>query len=399
MKEFKMVSLSHEGEISCSLDFLSAASAEKIQRFHQSFPMYQPTPLAELKDTAKELGLGEVYVKDESYRFGLNAFKVLGGSFAIGNYLAGKLGKDIADVTYEELISDETRKKLGDITFVSATDGNHGRGVAWTANKFKQHSVIYMPKGSAQERLENIRAEGADASITDMNYDDAVRLANKQAEEKGWVMVQDTAWDGYEDIPTWIMQGYGTMGLEAHQQIGKKPTHIFLQAGVGSMASSIAGLFTSIYGKERPIITIVEPNKADCLFRTAEANDGKRRFVTGDMNTIMAGLACGEPCTIGWEVLKECADHFISCPDYVAAKGMRILGNPAGHDPKVVSGESGAAAFGCVAEILTNPELAGMKEKLQLDENSVVLFFSTEGDTDRKNYKQIVWDGKYPSVK
>lgn len=134
-------------------------------------------------------------------------------------------------------------------------------------------------------------------------------------------------------------------------------------------------------------------------YRTAEANDGKRHFVTGDMNTIMAGLACGEPCSIGWEVLKECADHFISCPDYVAAKGMRILGNPHGKDGKVVSGESGAAAFGCVAEIMTNPELADMKQKLQLDENSVVLFFSTEGDTDRENYKQIVWDGKYPSVK
>lgn len=151
MNEFKMVSLPHSGKVTCDLKFLGVESAKKIQKFHQSFPMYQPTPLAELKDTAKELGLGEMYVKDESYRFGLNAFKVLGGSFAIGNYLAEKLGKDIGEVTYEELISDETRKKLGDITFVSATDGNHGRGVAWTANKFKQHSVIYMPKGSAQE--------------------------------------------------------------------------------------------------------------------------------------------------------------------------------------------------------------------------------------------------------
>ena len=398
MKEFKMVTLNHTGPMTCDLDFLSIESAQKVQAFHKSFPMYDPTPLANLQDTAKALGLGEVYVKDESYRFGLNAFKVLGGSFAIGNWMAKKLGKDISEVTYDSLISGETRQKLGDLTFVSATDGNHGRGVAWTANKFKQKSVIYMPKGSAKERLDNIRAEGADASITDMNYDDAVRLADSQAQAKGWVMVQDTAWEGYEDIPTWIMQGYGTKGLEAHQQLGKKPTHIFLQAGVGSMASSIAGLFTSIYGKDRPIITIVEPNKADCLFRTAEANDGQRHFVTGDMNTIMAGLACGEPCTIGWEVLKDCADHFISCPDYVAAKGMRILGNPAGKDKKVISGESGAATFGCVSEIMLNPELKELKQRLQLDENSVVLFFSTEGDTDKENYRRIVWDGKYPSL-
>lgn len=400
MKEaFKMVSLQQDRTKACSFDFLSRETVESIRDFHKSFPMYQPTPLACLKDTAAELGLGAMYVKDESYRFGLNAFKVLGGSYAIGHYLANRLGKPMKEVDFPTLVSDETRKELGDVTFVTATDGNHGRGVAWTARQFQQKAVVYMPKGSAAERLANIQAEGADASITDLNYDDAVRLANSQGEKYGWVMVQDTAWEGYEDIPTWIMQGYGTMGLEAYEQLPEKPTHIFLQAGVGSMAGAVAGLFATIYGSERPVITIVEPDKADCLYRTAEANDGERHFVTGDMNTIMAGLACGEPCSIGWEVLKQCADHFISCPDYVAAEGMRILGNPAGTDGKVISGESGAAAFGCVAEIMTNPELSDLKERLGLDENSRVLFFSTEGDTDKENYKAIVWDGKYPSVK
>ena len=396
-EEFKLVSREHIGK-GCDLSFLSETEARKIRTFHESFPMYSPTPLANLSETAKCLGLGDLYVKDESYRFGLNAFKVLGGSFAIGNYLAERLGKDISQVSYEMLISPETKKELGDITFVTATDGNHGRGVAWTANQFQLKSVVYMPKGSAQERLANIRAEGAEASITDMNYDEAVRLANSQARSKGWVMVQDTAWEGYEDIPTWIMQGYGTMGLEAYEQLPEKPTHIFLQAGVGSMAGAIAGLFASIYGEDRPIITIVEPNKADCIYRTAEANDGVRHFVTGDMDTIMAGLACGEPCSIGWNILADYADHFISCPDYVAAKGMRILGNPAKQDDRVISGESGAAAFGCVAEIMTNPKLAWMKETLGLNEKSRVLFFSTEGDTDQENYKAIVWDGKYPGI-
>jgi len=256
-----------------------------------------------------------------------------------------------------------------------------------------------MPKGSAAERLENIRAEGADASITDLNYDGCVRLAGRQAEEQGWVMVQDTAWEGYEEIPAWIMQGYGTMGLEAYEQLPEKPTHIFLQAGVGSMAGAIAGLFASIYGKDRPIIVVVEPNKADCLYRTALANDGRRRFVTGDMDTIMAGLACGEPCSIAWDILSRCADHFISCPDYVAAKGMRILGNPLRGDDRVISGESGASAFGCAAEIMTNPELEEIKKTLRLDENSRILFFSTEGDTDRANYRAITWDGAYPSIR
>lgn len=397
-EQFKLVQYQRAEQEGYPLDFLNVEHAQKVQAFHASFPIYQPTPLAHLEHTAKALGLGDVYIKDESYRFGLNAFKVLGGSYAIGNYLAQQLGKDISELPYEKMVSEEVRGQLGEMTFVTATDGNHGRGVAWTANQLKQHAVVYMPKGSAQERLENIRAQGADASITDLNYDEAVRLANSKAESNGWVMVQDTAWEGYEDIPTWIMQGYGTMGLEAYQQLqGEKPTHIFLQAGVGSMAGAITGLFASIYGEQRPIITIVEPERANCIFRTAEAKDGKLHFVTGDMNTIMAGLACGEPCTIGWNVLKNYADNFISCPDYVAAKGMRILGNPMPGDERVISGESGAATFGCVAEIMTNPGLAWLKEKLQLDKNSRVLFFSTEGDTDRENYRAVVWDGKYPS--
>ena len=395
--EFKLVTLSHDGP-GRDLSFLSPRRADEIRSFHKSFPMYAPTPLAHLKKTASILGLGDVYVKDESFRFGLNAFKVLGGSFAIGSFMAEKLGLDISEVGYDLLISPEVKKKLGELTFVTATDGNHGRGVAWTANQFKQKSVVYMPKGSAPERLANIRAEGSDASITELNYDDAVRLASSNADEKGWILVQDTAWEGYVDIPTWIMQGYGTMGLEAHEQLGEKPTHIFLQAGVGSMAGAIAGLFAAIYGDERPIVTVVEPNKADCIFRTAQANDGELHFVTGDMDTIMAGLACGEPCSIGWEVLRDYADHFISCPDYVAAKGMRILGNPAAGDDRVISGESGASCFGCVAEIMTNPELVWLREKLGLDETSRVLFFSTEGDTDKENYRSIVWDGKYSSL-
>lgn len=395
-EEFKLVQSERKSGIKYNLDFLSLGNAKRVQSFHAGFPIYKATPLVELKNTAKELGLFNVYVKDESYRFGLNAFKVLGGSYAIGNYLAERLGKNIADMPYELLISEEVREQLGDITFVTATDGNHGRGVAWTARQLKQHSVVYMPKGSSMERLINIQAEGAEACITDMNYDAAVRLANSQAEEKGWVMVQDTAWEGYEDIPGWIMQGYGTMGYEAYTQMEEKPTHIFLQAGVGSLAGAITGLFTSIYGEDRPIITIVEPNKADCIFRTAAAGDGKLRFTTGDMDTIMAGLACGEPCSIGWNVLRDYADNFISCPDYTASQGMRLLGNPMNGDGKVISGESGAAAFGCVAEIMRDPALAWMKEKLKLDENSKVLFFSTEGDTDKDSYKSIVWDGNYP---
>ncbi|WOO38802.1 diaminopropionate ammonia-lyase [Anaerocolumna sp. AGMB13020] len=394
---FELVHFERKAAGKKDISHLGPEAAKRALDFHKSFDIYEETPLAALKELSKQLGVKGIYVKDESYRFGLNAFKVLGGSYAIGNYIAEKLGKDLSELPYRKLISEEVKQQTGDITFISATDGNHGRGVAWTANKLKQKSIIYMPKGSALERLENIKAEGALAEITEFNYDDAVRLADKQAGEKGWVLVQDTAWEGYEDIPTWIMQGYTTMAYEAYKQLGEvKPTHIFVQAGVGSLAGAVQGFFAGVYGEDRPVTAIVEPNEAACIYKTAKANDGKIHPVTGDMNTIMAGLACGEPTTVGWEVLKDYSDYFISCPDYSAAQGMRVLGNPIGEDRRVISGESGAAGFGLFYEVLTNPSLLWIKEELGINEDSVVLFFNSEGDTDRENYRKIVWDGLYP---
>lgn len=380
------------------IEFLSRSEVSKAKNFHESFSEYDKTPLVELDNLAEKIGLKGIYLKDESYRFGLNAFKVLGGSFAMGRYLADKLGEDIKDLPYERLTSDEVREKLGDITFVTATDGNHGRGVAWTANRLKQKSVVYMPKGSSLQRLENIKAEGAEASITDMNYDDAVRLAAKYADDHNGLMVQDTAWEGYEKIPAWIMQGYGTMALEALDQLNAikvlKPTHIFVQAGVGSLAGAVQGFFASEFGDECPKTVIVESNLADCFYKSAIANDGEARFVGGDMQTIMAGLACGEPNTIGWEVLKNHSTAFVSCPDWVSAKGMRILGNPLKGDTKVISGESGAVTTGLLYEIMTNKDYKDLKEALELDENSRVLLFSTEGDTDPEKYREIVWNSE-----
>lgn len=383
-----------------SVDFLSRQEIGKVRNFHKSFPEYQETPLRSLPKLAECLGVAGVYVKDESYRFGLNAFKVLGGSFSMAKYLAQRLHKDISEMGYESITSAEVRKQLGEITFTTATDGNHGRGVAWTAKRLKQKAVIYMPKGSSLTRLENIRAEGAEASITDMNYDDAVRLATENAKKYGWVVVQDTAWDGYEEIPAWIMQGYGTMALEALEQLNsckiEKPTHIFVQAGVGSLAGAVQGFYASVFGEDRPVTVVVESDQADCLYQSAVANDGKPRIVTGDLATIMAGLACGEPNTIGWNVLRDYTHMFASCPDWVAAKGMRVLGNPLCEDPRVISGESGAVTAGLLVEIMTNPTLAEAKAKLGLNETSRVLLFSTEGDTDPAKYRSITWDGECP---
>ena len=374
-REIQLVRRTADGEIP---PLFGPAVAEEVRAFHRSLPGYAPTPLVELRALAARLGLGALYVKDESQRFGLNAFKGLGGSWCLHRYLAEHPGKH---------------------TFVTATDGNHGRGIAWSAARLGMDSVVYMPKGSASERLENIRALGARAEITPWNYDDTVRYASRQAEEHGWVLVQDTSWEGYEQVPTWIMEGYTTLMLEAVEQMGAdRPTHVLLQAGVGSMAGAAAGFLAGYYGADRPAIIVAEPHAANCFFQTAAARDGRLHGVGGELRSIMAGLACGEPCGLAWQVLAGCAESFLSLPDWVAAKGMRVLGNPVDGDPRIISGESGAATVGVVAEGMGNPARARLREQLGLDENSRVLCISTEGDTDRENYRRIVWDGAYPSL-
>ena len=379
------------------LQVMSLENVAKARAFHESFPQYSVTPLVKLDHMAAYLGLKEVYVKDESYRFGLNAFKVLGGSFAMARYIAKQTGKDVSELPYNVLTSDELRKEFGQATFFTATDGNHGRGVAWAANKLGQKAVVLMPKGSTQTRLNNILKEGAKATIEEENYDECVRMANAMAEKtENGVMVQDTAWEGYEEIPTWIMQGYGTLALEADHQLEAdecRPTHIFIQAGVGSLAGAVVGYFANRFKDNPPIMTVVEAKAADCLFRSASKGDGSRVDVTGDMLTIMAGLACGEPNTVSWDILRNHADAFVSCPDWVSANGTRIYSSPMRGDERVISGESGSVTMGLVAAIMTKPELKELKEALKLDENSQVLLVSSEGDTDPDRYREIVWEG------
>ena len=212
------------------------------------------------------------------------------------------------------------------------------------------------------------------------------------------VVVQDTAWDGYEEIPSWIMQGYGTMAMEADEQLSEdgcgRPTHVFIQAGVGSLAGAVQGYFANRYPENPPKVIVVEAESAACLYKGAAKKDGSIQIVDGDMPTIMAGLACGEPNTLSWDILKNHVNTFTACPDWVARKGMRMLSAPLKGDPQVVSGESGAAPFGLLASIMTMDEYKDLREHLELDRDSKVLLFSTEGDTDPDRYKQIVWEGK-----
>lgn len=384
------------------LEVMSLPNVAKARKFHGSFPQYSVTPLARLNGMAAVLGVSEIFVKDESYRFGLNAFKVLGGSFAMARYIAQQLGRDVSEMTYDYLTSAKLKEEFGTSTFFTATDGNHGRGVAWAANKLGQKSVVHMPKGSTKARFDNIAAEGATVTIEKVNYDDCVRMAAAEAAEtEHGVVVQDTAWDGYEEIPAWIMQGYGTMAMEASEQLKDagtgRPTHIFVQAGVGSLAGAVQGYFANLFPDSCPTTVIMEAQSADCLYKGAVAGDGKPRIVDGDLQTIMAGLACGEPNTISWEILRNHSSFFVSCPDWLSAKGMRMLGAPVKGDPQVVSGESGAVGMGLIAALMESDEYKELREAIGLDKNSKILMFSTEGDTDPENYRRVVWNGDHCS--
>lgn len=374
----------------------SRQQAQQARGFHQKIAGYKPTPLVQMTGLAALFGVNKILVKDESQRFGLNAFKMLGGAYAIAQLLCEKYHLDINELAFDTLKSSIKEK----MTFASTTDGNHGRGIAWAARELGQHAVIYMPKGSARERVEAILRLGAECIVTDMNYDDTVRFTLQTAQKKGWEVVQDTAWEGYTKIPTWIMQGYATLADEAVGQMSaigiSRPTHVFLQAGVGAMAGGVLGYLVDVYGARNLHSVIVEPELADCIYRSGVK--GEIVNVGGSMSTIMAGLACGEPNPLGWDILRNCATQFISCQDAVAALGMRVLGNPPGNDPRVISGESGAVGLGVLAAVHFHPEREALMHKLKLDSNSIVLVISTEGDTDVKHYREVVWEGKHPAA-
>ena len=382
------------------LDLMSEENVTKANEFHKSFPQYSVTPLQKLSALASYLGVKGIYCKDESYRFGLNAFKVLGGSYAMGRYIAKELGRDISQLPYNVLSSDKLREEFGQATFFTATDGNHGRGVAWAANRLGQKAVVRMPKGTTKTRFDNIAKEGAVVTIEEVNYDDCVRMAAAEAAKtEHGIIVQDTAWAGYEEVPSWIMQGYGTLVLEADKQLKEngvdRPTHVFVQAGVGSLAGAVVGYFAHKYKENPPVMVVCEASAADCLYRSAVQADGNLVNVTGDLQTIMAGLACGEGNTIGWDILKNHVTVFASCPDWMSAKATRIYANPLENDPHIISGESGSVPLGLAYTALHDEDAKDLKEALKLDENSNILVISTEGDTDPVRYREIVWDGLY----
>lgn len=379
---------------------LQPSLSHRIRAFHRQIPGYRMSPLKGLSNLAARLNLGGIWIKDESARLDLQSFKVLGGAYAIYQLIQKRLGMEGQEIPFSELNGAPIRKKLGDLTFAAATDGNHGRGVAWSAAQMGFSSVIYVHKATSQARIRAIEKNGASVVVVDGNYDDAVRQASQDAERNGWEVISDTSWDGYTDIPIWVMQGYTTMLVEVQEQLAAqgliRPTHVFVQAGVGSLAAATIGFYASLFREQRPRSVVVEPTRAACLYHSAHAADGKPHAIDGELDTIMAGLACGEPNPIAWSILSECADYFAVCPDYVAAMGMRVYGVPLSGDPVIISGESGAVTLGALMYVMQHESAEVLRKELGLGSDSQVLLINSEGNTSPDDFRHVVWEGGMP---
>ena len=365
------------------------SEAKNAIRFHRSVPGYYPTPLISLQCTATKHQVRAILVKDEAPRFGLKAFKGLGGSYGMFRILCEKLALNEMTSDYSTFLRDDVREACRNIEFITATDGNHGKGVSWAAKLFGCKAHVFMPKGTVEARRAAIEDAGsAIAEITELNYDQTVEHAASVAEQNGWTLIQDTSWEGYDKIPKWIIEGYLTIAEEIKDQMcGENPTHIFLQAGVGAMAGGIESYFMDTYLHNKPFITIVEPTEAACIYQSILQGDGDAHSIGGNPQTIMAGLNCGTPCGIVWPILRDFSSWCCACNDSVTEMGMRAYANPIGTDPSLISGESGAVTYGLLLTILQSETL---RKQFLIDQDSVILLINTEGNTDPYGYNRIV---------
>jgi len=341
---------------------LCAAAQADIARW----PGYAPTPLVRLPQLASELGIGQLYCKDESGRFGLGSFKALGGAYAVERLAAGAGGP---------------------LTVACATEGNHGRSVAWGARRAGARCVIFLHRNVSAGREQAIAVHGAEIRRVDGNYDDAVRECAEVAGREGWTIVSDTTWPGYDRIPRIVMAGYSIMTAEMAGALDAAPTHAILQGGVGGMAAAVMADLARRYGADTPRFVIVEPRHAACLLASLRA--GTPTPVRGELRTVMAGLACGEASPLAFDVVAQGAGMALAVDDERVVRAMRRLARPAGADPAIVSGPSGAAGLG---GLLALADSAALREAAGLTPASRVLVVSTEGDTDPQAYRQLIGD-------
>jgi len=363
---------------------LGIAGADTVERFLAHRDNHAMTPLHALPALAGELGLAALHVKDEGFRLGLGSFKALGGAYAVFRLVLEEAGKRLGrPVDIEDLDRADVRSVAAKMTFACATDGNHGRSVAQGAELAGARAVIFVHAGVSDGRIAAIARYGAEMVRVDGNYDDSVRQAAQVAAEKGWSVVSDTSWPGYERIPGLVMQGYTAIVREALRQLCEPPTHVFVQAGVGGIAAAVAGHLAIVLGDARPTFIVVEPARAACVVAAARA--GHVVKVAHDQPTVMAMLECYEASQVAWRVLARAADAFMAVDEDDAVGAMRRLALPAGSDPVIVAGESGGVGLaGLIRAMAEN------RADLGLDGKSRVLVINTEGATDPHRYAELV---------
>ncbi|MFT9018965.1 diaminopropionate ammonia-lyase [Acetobacter malorum] len=358
-----------------------------------AWPGYGVTPLLRLTGAARQFGVGEIFYKQEAARFGLNSFKALGGAYAVCRVLMQVIAQKIGEIpSVTDVLGGRYKDLTASTVVCCATDGNHGRSVAWGAKQLGCHSVVYIHETVSENRGKAIAAYGANVIRTKGNYDDAVHYAEQEAKQNGWTVVSDTSYEGYTEIPGWIMQGYGVIAAEAVQQLGNdKPTHVFVQAGVGGFAAATLSYLRDFYGADAPRGVVVEPSAAACILKSAKA--GRYETVTGDLDTIMAGLACGEPSPIALSALFILADAFVATDDDDVRDSMRGLAKGYNGDAAVTAGESGVAGFAALRAIMIEKSdaAARLREILALGPDSRILVIGTEGNTDPDLYREIVF--------
>lgn len=359
---------------------------------HRSIPEYRPSPLVSLPDLAKSLGIRQLFIKDESFRFGLKAFKALGSTYAIyrmvKDYLRNNNGPE---VTPDNFYSNNFLR-ANEFIFCTATDGNHGRAVAWSARKLRQKSVIYMPGNSVKARIENIKSEGAEVILVDGSYDSAVSRAAKDAERNGWQMISDTSWPGYENIPRYIMAGYLTMFREIQKQMEESITidALFVQGGVGALAGSASWFYNREYHLTTPKLISVEPTSAACMLESIKSKNGFPVSLKNNPNSIMAGLNCGTPSSVAWPFIRAGYDLFMSVSDEYCIDAMQKYFRTVGDDPQIIAGESGAAGLAGLIALYNHQSGRTIRNKLGLGEGSTILLINTEGDTDPVAFDTLV---------
>jgi len=370
-------------------DVITAQDFENAFQAISAWEGYEQSPLHQLSALSARCGVGALLYKDEAGRFGLGSFKALGAAYACQKLLADIVSQTHGTITVADIATGQHGHDLSGITVACATDGNHGRSLAWAAKRFGCRCVIFIHRDVSQGREEAISGHGAEIVRIDGNYDDSVRAAQETADREGWYIVSDTSYEGYMEVPGWVMAGYGVVALEILTQLNASnaglPTHVFLQGGVGGFAAAIAACLRQQLGDKAPRVIVVEPKLADCLYQSARA--GRLTEIMVEEETLMAGLSCGAPSVLAWRILDQEARDFMTLPEPAVAPTMRLLANPLNNDTHIIAGESAVAGLAGLLAAAVDPQLA---RALSLDDQSRVLVIGTEGATDAEIYAQLV---------